>query len=233
METFENINNFCCGGCSYTPHLGRKNRKLIPNKQTAFIIFSLPSKTTCPFATNLCKRKCYVNFEERFFPNVLPARMENFELSKSSAFVSILSDRIRSIADRGRKEKCIVRIHEGGDFYNQAYTDKWLEIMNRLSDDKRILFVAYTKSFSYFDGISIPQNFSLRASLWADTTPEQLELVKRNSWPTYSAVDAFSDHDTFTQCRCDDCATCGLCWNNCPDIRCEIHSGRQGARKKA
>ena len=213
-------------------YLARKNSKLIPNLETAFIIFSLPRIITCPFATAMCKRKCYVAFEERFYDNVLPARLRNYEISKSPAFVPLLTDRIRSIANRCRKERVIVRIHEGGDFYNQEYTDKWLEIINNLSDDKRVKFVAYTKSFQFFDGISIPSNFALRASLWADTAPEQLAIVLRNGWATYSAVESFSSNDQFTHCRCENCATCNFCWQNYQDIRCLIHSGRQNAKPK-
>lgn len=214
-------------------YLARKNCKLIPNLETAFIIFSLPRVLTCPFATAMCKRKCYVAFEERFYDNVLPARLRNYEISKTSAFVPLMTDRIRSIANRCRKERVITRIHEGGDFYSREYVDKWLEISNNLSDDKRVQFVAYTKSFPFFDGKSIPSNFALRVSLWADTAPEQLALVAKNGWPTYSAVESFSSKDSFTHCRCEDCATCNFCWQNYQDIRCLIHSGRQNAKKKS
>ena len=213
--------------------LARKNSKLIDNSETAFIIFSLPRIISCPYATLLCKSKCYVAFEERFYPNVLPARQRNFELSKMPEFVPLMTDRIRSITNRCCSDTVIVRIHEGVDFYIQAHTDKWLQIIDNFSDDKRVHFVAYTKSFPFFDGVSIPSNFSLRASLWADTAPEQLALVIKNGWPTYSAVESFTDNDPFIHCRCEDCATCNFCWQEYPDIRCLIHSGRQNAKPKS
>lgn len=213
--------------------LARKNSKLLPNIVTAYIIFSLPRIITCPFATEMCKWKCYVASEERLYDDVLPSRHRNYEISKTSDFVPLLTDRIRSIANRCQKERVIVRIHEGGDFYSKEYTDKWLEIIDNLKDDKRVQFIAYTKSFQFFDGVSIPDNFVLRASLWADTAPEQLALVAKNGWPTYSAVEAFGNKDPFIHCRCEDCATCNMCWNkDIKDIRCLIHSGRQNAKKK-
>ena len=163
---------------------------------------------------------------------MLPARRRNLELTKMPEFIPLMTDRIRSITNRCRRDRVIVRIHEGGDFYSQEYVDKWLQIIDNFSNDNRVKFVAYTKSFPFFDGISIPSNFALRASLWADTSPEQLALVAKNGWPTYSAVESFTDNDSFTHCRCEDCATCNFCWQGYQDIRCLIHSGRQNAKPK-
>lgn len=56
-----------------------------------------------------------------------------------------------------------LRIHVGGDFYNQIYFDAWLETAKR---NPGIVFYAYTKSLKYWVARlnEIPNNFRLTAS---------------------------------------------------------------------
>jgi hypothetical protein len=62
-----------------------------------------------------------------------------------------------------------VRIHESGDFYNQKYLDKWVEIAKRFPD---IIFTAYTKSLHLdFTAAKKLKNFVLFASM-DPTTPK-------------------------------------------------------------
>lgn len=203
--------------------VSRENKKLVPTDTTAFIIWNLPAKITCPYATEHCKAACYAVKSEVAYPDCLPARMRNFMDSKKADFVERMTFTILSIAKGTKKKQIIVRIHESGDFYNKAYVIAWLQIMENCKADKRIKFIAYTKSFKFFDGIKLPKNFSLRASIWDDTTKESLEIISRNNWNIYTAVEKFEKGDKFTRCRCADCATCGKCWKNYKDIRCEIH----------
>ena len=205
-------------------HISDSNRKLVPSKEVNFIIWNLPAVKTCPFRTPLCAKYCYAKKAENFYPDALPARLDNLKASKSENFVEFMTDFILTKARRQRKPKLIVRIHESGDFYNKEYAEKWLSIARNCEKCDKITFIAYTKSFVYFDGVELPSNFSLRASIWADTPKEQIEMILRNGWPIYTAVEKFTPADTFTQCRCEDCATCGKCWDRTiPDIRCEIH----------
>lgn len=204
-------------------NVSRQNKKLVPNKETAFIIWNLPAVITCPYRTKECEKFCYAKKAEKAYPTVLPSRERNFAESKKAEFAANMTETILQIARGTKKKNIIVRIHESGDFYSQSYVNAWLEIMDNCKADKRIKFIAYTKSFKYFDGVKLPKNFSLRASIWNDTKPEQLEIVKRNNWNIYTAVESFKVGDSFTRCRCKDCATCGKCWKNYKDIRCEIH----------
>lgn len=203
--------------------VSRRNKKLVPNKDTAFIIWNLPAKMTCPYATEHCKKACYAVKAETAYPTVKPSRQRNFEISRQADFVVRMTFTILSIASRTKKKHIIVRIHESGDFYNRVYANAWLQIMQNCMIDSRIRFIAYTKSFVYFDGVELPKNFSLRASVWDDTPEWQLEIIKRNHWNIYTAVEKFQVGDNFTRCRCKDCATCQKCWQNYADIRCEIH----------
>lgn len=199
------------------------NKKLVSNENTRFIVWNLPSVKTCPYATEHCKASCYARKAERVYPTCLPSRERNFDESKKADFVENMVYTIMEIAKRSKAKNIVVRIHESGDFYNKEYANKWLEIANLCKGDKRIKFIAYTKSFVYFDGVALPKNFNLRASLWDDTTEAQKEIVNRNGWNIYTAVEQFQSGDNFTRCRCKDCATCKKCWQNYKDIRCEIH----------
>lgn len=204
--------------------VSRSNMKLVPNEKTGFIIWNLPAKLTCPYRTPHCELLCYARKAERMYPTVLPSRHSNWEWAERDDFVEYMTNTIWHAYIFGRKEELIVRIHESGDFYNQEYADKWLQIMLNCSVLPGVKFIAYTKSFPFFDGKVLPKNFSLRASVWDDTPQWALDMIERNDWPIYTAVEKFTDEDTFCQCRCEDCATCGHCWDNTIKfIACEIH----------
>lgn len=139
--------------------------------------FSLLSGHTCPFAKNCLSKairqdgktsivdgqftefRCFSASEEVIYPAVYDSREFNTSAIKNSV---IQADEIAEAIPS--KAKCI-RIHVGGDFYNQPYFDAW---MNVASAFPSILFYAYTKSLPFWisarnRGI-IPSNVSLTAS---------------------------------------------------------------------
>lgn len=214
-----------------------RNKKLCPTKDTKFLIFNLPSKITCPHATEHCKRFCYAVKAETAYPNCLPSRMAKFELSKRDDFVSIMIDEINRHLNRPsykNAKRVVVRIHESGDFYNVEYMLKWCDIADYFRHDTRLVFMAYTKSVGFYDIIrrgygkrytkGLPKNMIIRFSVWDDTPQEQINIASRYNLPIYTAVDKF-DKLTPSQnrCRCKDCATCGKCWSNTKKLICEIH----------
>lgn len=196
-------------------YLSKGNKKLKSNQFVKFLIWNLPAVKTCPNATALCKKSCYARKAEKAYPTVLPCRENNLKESQKPDFVENMISAIKKAKD---KRALIVRIHESGDFYNLEYSRKWLEIATACPD---VVFMAYTKSFKYFDGVKLPKNFFLRASVWADTKAEDLETIARNKWTIYTAVEEMTKG--FTECRCDDCATCGKCWSKAKKIACKIH----------
>ena len=205
------------------------NLKLMPNKKTAFLIWNLSAVTTCPFATDHCKASCYALKAERCYPSARKSRKEHFEISKcqDSAERMIYTISTEMARPKNNGKEIIFRIHESGDFYNKEYAEKWLTIARHFVGSP-IKFVAYTKSVRYFDGVDLPSNFYLLASVWDDTTEENLEIIHRNGFKIYTA---FSGEDLtealnngYTLCRCKDCATCGKCWNKkVGNTVCEIH----------
>jgi len=210
--------------------LSNGNKKLKDNKRVSFLIWNLPAVMTCPNATDLCRLYCYAKKAELQYPDCKPCRMRHFEMSKDADFVARMVYTIETelMRPKNKNKKVVFRIHESGDFYNMAYVEKWLEIMRHFEGVKNLVFVAYTKSVRFFDGLELPANFCLLASVWADTKQENLDIIKRNNFRIYTAYNKEDLENAlangFTLCRCDDCAGCGKCWNNfISNVACEIH----------
>ena len=214
------------------------NKKLVPTKgedivrdyenSVGFLIWNLPCRVTCPYATEACKQFCYADKAELAYPDCKPSRIRNFEESREPDFVRRMVYTILRKRKGMRARKLVVRIHESGDFYNKQYALAWVRIAWLISmygftaDD--ITFIAYTKSFPFFDGLQLPPNFRLRASLDSTSLKYLVDMVKRNGWCIYRVVDKFTDPENENNCRCSDCATCGKCWDlEIRVIECEVH----------
>ena len=126
--------------------------------------WNLPTGWTCPYAKECLVKvdkvtgkmdnksnayKCYSASAERF-PGVRNSRWNNLEQSKDG--LPPLPKKCKS-----------VRIHASGDFYSQAYFDKWIDYCN---ENKDVEFWAYTKSINYWVRRlnDIPENLVLTAS---------------------------------------------------------------------
>lgn len=218
------------------PHfirLSEGNSKLEPNKQTRFLIWSLPIIKTCPYATEHCKAKCYgAGAYQRYGGNKSNAWLSDIrhlELSSCEGFVDNMVWTINQYMNRPsyrNAESVVFRIHERGDFYSPQYMHAWYMIARRIKHiyGNKIQFIAYTKSVPYL--VEIPELMdvvNVRFSVWDDTLPAHIGMAELLNMPIYTAVDKF---DTWNgaKCRCTDCATCGMCWNMGIDkIACEIH----------
>ena len=199
------------------------NKKLVPNETTAYQIWNLPAVTTCPYRTRDCEKFCYARKAERCYPDCLPARERNLEASRRDDFVPRMILTLLKKRKACRKARLIVRVHESGDFYSADYVGKWLRIMRALEGED-IVFIAYTKSFPLFDGVELPSNLSLRASLDLSSSSEAREAVERNNWNRYEVVAKFAETYKGAKCRCEDCATCNMCISlKIKNIQCEIH----------
>ena len=208
------------------------NKKLQNSDNVRFIIWNLPAVKTCPFRTPSCEKSCYARKAERVYPQVLPSREKNYSDSLEDDFtenmIYTLENELKSRKYNGKK--VIFRIHESGDFYSKEYANKWVEIVKHFPD---VTFVAYTKSAVFFPAYNspvFPSNFVIRYSVWADTCVDMLLLAENQQFPIYTALTADdmekerANGHVFAICKCDNCATCGLCWNKkAHDIICKIH----------
>lgn len=212
------------------------NKKLVNSNSIRFMIWNLPAEKTCPFATEHCKKFCYAKKAERIYPQVLPSREKNLEESKSNDFTANMVYTIEKLMNGKayKGKKVYFRIHESGDFYNKEYTQKWIDIARYFENDKNIVFLAYTKSISYFIQCgfgkeSFPNNFIVRSSLWDDTKTENLIATVKHNFPIYTAFDGETlekeiNSGNYSKCDCKDCAECGKCYSKTENkIACEIH----------
>ncbi len=139
--------------------------------------FTLPSGWTCPAAKDCLSKanretgkitdgpdtvfRCFAASSESQYKNTRAMVWRNFDAIRSvKGDASELADLLQAQLP---KNFDILRVHVGGDFFNQKYFDAWLEVARRMPDKH---FYAYTKSLNYWVARidSIPSNFALTAS---------------------------------------------------------------------
>ena len=180
--------------------LSKGNHKL-PND---IAIWNLPRRKTCPGATELCKRYCYAGKAERQYEAVIPFRERNYKKSLQADFPELIISALK----RMRVVRA-VRIHESGDFYNQAYLDKWTKIAKALPN---ITFTAYTKSLHLdFTKFKALPNTILFASIDPTTSKAMLKANR-----TRRKAIVIGRHDTqapkgYFLCP-GSCKTCSHCY---------------------
>lgn len=166
-------------------------------------IFNLPHRITCPGATAWCKAHCYAQKAERMYKQVLPYRHWNFLMSKRKDFVELVNKEL------ARAHKTTVRIHESGDFYNQAYVDKWYAIMKA---NPNIHFTFYTKSFHLFNFSKIRRLKNVNAFASLDLSTPKERLKKAKNWLKAYILIGDTPRDVFV-CP-GSCKTCSHCYNS-------------------
>ena len=149
--------------------------------------FSLPSGYTCPGAKNCYTKvdretgkivdlqtpdengdtfRCYAAMDEARYPNVNKARWHNFNLLKASKSIQEKVDLIvGSIKATGLTRGGTLRVHIGGDYYNQSYFNAWMKAASYFPN---IVFYSYTKSISFLvkhlSKNKLPKNFVFTCS---------------------------------------------------------------------
>lgn len=114
--------------------LSAGNKKL----DKTIAIFNLPAgksytcKQDCP--------GCYAKKAQYLYPQVLPCRITNWEISKKDSFVSAFCEALNKAIKAGCN---VVRLHESGDIYNLDYCNKLGEIAALYPEIK---FYYYTKT---------------------------------------------------------------------------------------
>lgn len=125
-------------------------------KKDGIVSFGLPALrsfsgfVTCPQA-GACASVCYARQGMYVMPNVRATRESNLNKSQESDFVQ------NAIDDLGKIKQKLIRVHDSGDFYNQAYLDKWIAIAVACPEK---VFYAYTKSL-HLDFSRLPANFRI------------------------------------------------------------------------
>lgn len=141
-----------------------QNSKMKKSSDSKYLIynFTLPAVKTCPSA-KACKIGCYATQGTYNFSNVKAKHEQNYELSKTDDFISLLDAEVKALYAKADKKgkKLVIRIHDAGDFYNLNYINKWLKIIDL---NPNVLFYAYTKQIKIMQTIDLPLNFTTIAS---------------------------------------------------------------------
>ena len=193
--------------------LSNGNHKLSNNDKYNFYIFNLPSLITCPYATDICKKKCYSKYPEFMFESVRMSRNNNLDESKKDTFVNDMIDHITYILNskKNKDKQIIFRLHESGDFYSQEYVNKWIKIVSSF-EDKPIIFQAYTKSIDFFRDINTDDiNIKIIFSIMPDTEKEYIDIAKQKNLCTFELIsrDTKDEFNGFI-CKgiCNECMAC-------------------------
>lgn len=131
-------------------------------------VMNLPAQATCPGRTVACSKCCYAMKAEKMYPSARAKRAANLAMIDRDSFVSQVSFEIQT------NKLAKVRVHESGDWVDQAYLDKWFQIAELCPDTK---FLAFTKSFQ-LDFSKRPENMVIYASVDVTTDPMHLPAVK-------------------------------------------------------
>lgn len=150
------------------------NRKLLKTSKGKYRVvgFGIPADhnfthkgekhNTCPAAL-ACKAVCYAKQGTYRFSNVIEAREYNLKLSLRKRFVDMVIADLRDLTVKSktrRKPYNVVRLHDSGDFYSQAYLDAWSQIAATFPD---VIFYAYTKSL-HLSFANVPSNLRITRS---------------------------------------------------------------------
>lgn len=119
---------------------------------------------TCPNASQ-CATGCYARSGTYRFKNTVNAYEQRLSLTQLPDFIPLLiaDINLKSLQSKSKGLKCIIRIHDSGDFYSKDYAKSWFEIMNYFVSNQNVSFYAYTKMVSMFETFKsenrIPSNF--------------------------------------------------------------------------
>lgn len=221
-------------------HLSEGNLQSKTTNDSLFLTWSLPSKVTCPFSTNMCRTKCFAKKNETF-ATVRESRKKNLEETKKETFVSDMIKHLEYHLQRPKaKDKSIfIRIHTSGDFYSLEYFEKWIEIARHFRNNEKISFQAYTKSIQYVwkwivgdleeefiteqkvsDGLD-EIDIHLVYSIWNDTDKEDINIatellsVENQIMQTFTALPKEEIPEAIKQgyFLCEgDCGNCKECY---------------------
>ena len=142
-----------------------KMKKTSRENNTRIYNFSIPAyktksgKMTCPFAKD-CIKYCYAQKGNYIrFPKTQQLMEEKYKITKQDNFILLMNEEIK------KKRATHIRIHDSGDFYSIKYLIKWIDIATQ---NKDIIFYAYTKSIPFFKGakqgkpiIKVPSNLKI------------------------------------------------------------------------
>ena len=163
--------------------------------------FGLPT-STCMHKTELCNKFCYAKKGSFTAPAPVAYYKKNYTLSLRSDFVSAILGEIQAYYCR------YIRIHPSGDFYSQAYFDKWNTIA---AASPNTIFLAYTRNYE-IDATYISPNFKLYYSIDDSTLKTNPTIHKFALVTKISGVVHMQRYDKYFICQ-SKCKVCKACFS--------------------
>lgn len=216
-------------------HLSEGNMKSRGTDDTMFLTWSLPSRETCPYSTAECRKRCFAKKNESF-KNVRECRGRNLAETYKDTFVEDMIKHFEYHLQRPKAQDklIIVRIHTSGDFYSTEYLKKWVDIAEHFTDNKMILFQAYTKSMPIimnyikwyeneydcrygkedYEFFIQSINIHFVWSIWEDTNEDYTDLANWMELQTFTALpknyieQALADGAFLCNGDCGSCKEC-------------------------
>lgn len=214
-------------------HLSEGNIKSSGTDEVMFLTWSLPSKITCPYSTELCRKKCFAKKNETF-KTVRASRERNLEETNKDTFIQDMINHLEYHLSRpkAKDKKIFVRIHTSGDYYNLDYLIKWVYISQYFKGNDKILFQSYTKSMPIlteyidkhthwygvkFDPKEIIDDINIHFvwSIWNDTPKEYTDIALELGMQTFTALpkEDIEIEVTKGSFKCNgDCGDCKECY---------------------
>lgn len=205
-------------------HLSEGNIKSKCDDNTMFLTWSIPSRKTCPYATEMCKSKCFAKKRELNFAKILACRERNFEETLKDTFVDDMIEHLEYQLNRKKAQNklIIVRIHTSGDFYNTNYFSKWVKIAQHFKGNENMLFQAYTKSMPILEEYMQENNLNtlkyinihLVWSIWDDTPKKYTSKANELGLQTFTALpkeEIEKVKNEYFICN-GDCGSCKECY---------------------
>lgn len=240
-KAFEKANKVKVSKTDIAMGLSEGNKKLQDNPFVSFYQWNITSVITCPFRTQMCESACYALKAERMYPTVAKRRDMNLEFSKTDDFVPAMIEQIEyELSRKKNKGKTVFfRIHESGDFYSAEYMNKWVEIANHFKGNRKIVFMAYTKSLpfvklAYKKYGKENVNITFKSSIWDDTKEKFKQMTKDLGMSVFTACPKGQIEQLgYFSCPASEifkdtskernCGECKMCYLANVDIAIEIH----------
>ena len=167
--------------------------------------FSLPPGKTCPGKTLFCERYCFGVKGNFILPGVQKSNELRFEASRRDDFVNLMLRELRKVTLPA------LRLHVVGDFYNEEYTEKWVEIAREVTP---LRIFGSTRSWRVpriapaVKCLRDLENVYLRASVdfTDDLSPYE------DGWKVWS-IENGGEPCPHDKNQLKSCYVCGRCWN--------------------
>lgn len=179
-------------------------------------IWNVPAVVTCPGAglqgcglispDGKKLGPCYAIKAERMYPGVIESRERNLKASLRAEFLEQLWLLVLQAVTFRKIKVDMIRVHEAGDYYNQAYLDVWIEIARRLKRMRRKLG-RLVKVYSYTKSIDL--DFSKRPDNMIVLLSDDRHIWK-DQWHRFDRV--FGIENPLADFKCgEDCSVCVAC----------------------